>query len=78
MTLATTALRPGTLTRIPLATIDHTQPRVVPGFFWRVAVIIGDLLALAAIALSLPFVIIVIGLPIVLTVRIVLWILGML
>jgi hypothetical protein len=78
MTLATTALRPGTLTRTPLATIDHTLPRVVPGFFRSVAVIIGDLLALAAIGLSLPFVIIVIGLPIVLTVRIVLWILGML
>ena len=44
--------------------------------FRRAAAVTGDLFALAAIGVSLPFVIVAIGLPLVLAVRIVLWILG--
>ncbi len=75
VTLATA----GTLTRAPLATtIDHSRPLVVAGLVRRAATVIGDLLGLAAILLCIPFVILAIGTPLALSVRFVLWIVGML
>jgi len=68
-----------TLTRAALATtFDEARPLVVPGRLWRAAVVVGDLLGAMAIVLCIPFVILAIGIPIVLCVRLLLWIGGLL
>jgi hypothetical protein len=51
---------------------------VVPSLFRRTAVVVGDLLGVAAIAVSIPFVILAIGIPIALCVRLLLWLGGLL
>ena len=59
---------------LALATPSHqAQPVVVPGRLRRAVVVVGDLLGLAAIALCIPFVIIAIGTPIALSIRLLLW-----
>jgi hypothetical protein len=68
-----------TLTRGPFATaFDQPRPLIVPGFLRGAALIIGDLLGAVGIALCIPFVILAVGIPVALCVRLVLWITGML
>ena len=68
-----------TLTRAPFATaFDQPRPLIVPGFLRRAALVTGDLLGAVGIALCVPFVILAVGIPIALCVRLVLWITGML
>ena len=77
MTFPTTSPREGTLTRTALATtFDSARPLVVPGLIRRVGMVIGDALSGAAIVLCIPFVILAIGIPIALCVRLLLWIAG--
>jgi hypothetical protein len=78
VTLATTQLGDATLTRTTLATTFGEAPALsVPGPLRRAAVVVGDLLGAAAIVLCLPFVILAIGMPIVLLVRLLFWIAGL-
>jgi hypothetical protein len=79
VTFATGRLEEATLTRAGLATpFSQARPLVVPGRLWRAAVVVGDLLAAMAIVLCIPFVILAIGIPIALCVRLLLWIAGLL
>ena len=79
MTFATGRLEEATLTRAALATtFTEARPLVVPGRLWRAAVVVGDLLGAMAIVLCIPFVILAIGIPIALCVRLLLWIGGLL
>jgi hypothetical protein len=66
--MLTSAVAATTLTRAPL--FD------VPGRLRRAAAAVGELLALVGIILSIPFVIVTIGVPIALCVRLLLWIGG--
>jgi hypothetical protein len=50
----------------------------VPDRLWRAGVIAGDLLATVAIVLCIPIVILAIGIPIALCVRLLFWIGGVL
>ena len=75
MTFATTRPLAATLARAPVPTpVDHARPLIVPGFLWRAAMVIGDLLGAMGIVLCIPFVILAIGMPLVLCVRFLLWI----
>lgn len=75
MTFATGRLEEATLTGAALATtFKRARPRVVPGPSWRAATVVGDLAAAVAIVLCIPFVLLAIGLPIALCVRLLLWI----
>jgi hypothetical protein len=75
VTFATGRLEEATLTRAALATtFNQASPLVVPGPFRRAAVVVGDLLAAVAIVLCIPFLILAIGMPIALCVRLLLWI----
>ena len=66
------------LTGAPHATrIGQIPQLVVPGSLRRAAGVAGDLLALAAIAFCIPFVILGVGIPIALCVRLLLWIVGL-
>ena len=79
MTLAAGRVEDATLTRAALApTFDQARALIVPGPFRRAAVVVGDLLGAAAIVLCIPFVILAIGTPIALFVRLLLWIGGLL
>ena len=79
MTSATGHLEEATLTSATLATtFNEARPLVVPGRLWRAAVVAGDLLGAVAVVLCLPFVIVAIGIPIALGVRLLLWIGGLL
>jgi hypothetical protein len=79
MTVAAGRLAEATLTRAALATtFDQARAAVVPGPFRRAAVVVGDLLGVVAIALCIPFMILAIGIPIALCVRLLLWIGGLL
>jgi hypothetical protein len=79
MTFAAGGLEEATLTRAALATpFDQAREPVVPGPFRRGAVVIGDLLGAVVIVLCIPFVILAIGIPIALCVRLLLWIGGLL
>ncbi len=67
--------RAATLTGPALATgVIDARPIVLPRLLRRAAEVVGDLLALAGIALCLPFVIVAIGIPFALCVRLVLWV----
>jgi hypothetical protein len=67
------------LTTSPFATaVDQVRPTIVPGRFRRGVHIIGDLLAAVGIAFCIPFVILAIGIPFVLCIRLLLWLVGML
>jgi hypothetical protein len=75
VTFATGRLEEATLTRAALATtFNQARPLVVPGPFRRAAGVVGDLLAAVALVLCIPFVILAIGIPIALCVRLLLWI----
>ena len=77
MTFPATHPREGTLTRASLATTFHyARPLVVPSLVRRVTMVFGDVLSAVAIVLSIPFVILAIGIPIALCVRVLLWIAG--
>jgi hypothetical protein len=79
VTFATRRLDEVTLTRAAFATtFNEAPPLVVPGPFRRAAVVVGDLLAAVAIVLCIPLVILAIGIPIALCVRLLLWIGGLL
>jgi len=79
VTFATTHLEDATLARTSVATpFTDAGPRVVPGPFRRAAVVVGDLLGVMAIVLCIPFVILALGMPIVLGVRLLLWLGGLL
>ena len=79
MTVATGHLDDATLTKTTLATtFDPARPLAVPDGLRRVALALGDLLAALAIVLCIPFVILAIGIPIALCIRLVLWIGGLL
>ena len=79
MTVAAGPLLEATLTRAALATtFDQAGAISAPGPFRRAAVVLGDLLGAMAIVLCIPFVILAIGIPIALCVRLLLWIGGVL
>ena len=59
-------------------TFNRAPPLVVRGPLRRAAVVVGDLLGLVAIVLCFPFVILAIGTPIALCLRLLLWIVGLL
>jgi hypothetical protein len=63
--------------RAALATTgNEARPLIISGRLWRATVVVGDGLLTAAIVLCIPFVILAIGLPIALGVRLLLWIVG--
>ena len=57
--------------------LDHAQPASVPGPLRRAAMVGGDFLGVVGVALSIPFVILAIGVPIALGLRVLLWIAGL-
>ena len=77
MTLVTTSPRLP-LTGAALATLNGAPQLKIPGSFGRAAGFVGQLLMLVAIVWCIPFVILAIGLPVVLGVRLLLWVGGML
>ncbi len=62
----------------PLPAFDALRPFPVAGRLRRAAEVVGDLLAIVAIAFCFPLVILAIGMPIVLFARLLLWILALL
>jgi hypothetical protein len=79
VTVATGRLENAALTRAALpGTINEARPLFVPGPLRRAAVFAGDLLGVAATVLRIPFVILAIGTPIALCVRVLLWVAGLL
>ena len=79
MTVATGHLDDATLTKAALATTFHpARPLAVAGALRRAALAVGDLLAALAIVLCIPLVILAIGIPIALCIRLLLWIGGLL
>lgn len=79
VTSATGRLEEATMTSAALATtFNESRPLVVPGRLRRAAVIAGDLLGAVAVVLCVPFVILAVGIPIALGVRLLLWIGGLL
>ena len=79
MTSATGRLEEATPTRAALATsFNEARSLVVPGRHWRAAAVVGDLLGAVAIVLCIPFVILAIGMPIALCVRLLLGLGGLL
>jgi hypothetical protein len=72
-------LEEAALTRAAITTtFDQALALTVSGPFRRAAVVVGDLLGAVAIVLCIPFVILAIGMPIALCVRLLLWIGGLL
>ena len=79
MTVATSRLEVAALPRTASSTtLDQSQSLGVPGPFQRVAEAVGDLLGAVAIVLGIPCVILAIGTPIALGLRLLLWIGGLL
>jgi hypothetical protein len=77
MRLDTIGPREATLTSAGLATtLDRARWLVVPGPLRRAAAVVGDALALTGIIFAIPLVILGIGIPIALCVRLLLWIGG--
>ena len=75
MTFAAGRLEKATLTRAALAaTFDQARAPVVPGPFRRAAVVVDDVLGAVAIVRCVPFVILAIGIPIALCLRLLLWV----
>ena len=71
-------LEGGALTRAALGTRLDRAPRLfVPGLLRRAAVVAGDVMGIVAIVLCIPFVILAIGTPIALCLRLLLWIGGL-
>ena len=59
-------------------TFSGARPGIVPGRLWRAAVVVGDVFAAVGIVLCIPVVILAIGIPIALCVRLLLCVGGML
>ena len=79
VTFATSRPRAEALTRTGLAiTFDDTRSLVVPGPLRRAAMVMSNLFAAVGLVLCIPLVILAIGIPVVLCVRFLLWIVGML
>lgn len=79
MTAAAGRLEEAPLTRAARATrFDRAAALTVPGPFRRAAGVAVDLLGLVAIAFCIPFVILAVGIPIMLCVRLLVWIAGLL
>jgi hypothetical protein len=79
VTVATGRLEDAALTRAASATtFNQARPLVGGGPLRRAAVLVGDLLGAVAIVLCIPFVILAIGTPIALCLRLLLWIGGLL
>ena len=75
MTVATGHLDDATLTKAaPATTLDPARPLAIRGALGRAALAVGDLLTALAIVLCIPFVIVAIGTPIALCLRLLLWI----
>lgn len=62
----------------PLATaINHAEPApAVPGGLRRAVSVVGDLLGIAGAILAIPLAILIVGTPLVLGVRFLLWLVG--
>jgi hypothetical protein len=79
VTFTTGHVDQATMTSAVLATpFGEARPLVVPSRVWRAAEVVGDLLAAVGIVLCIPFVILAIGIPIALCVRLLLWMGGLL
>jgi hypothetical protein len=79
MKFATSRLEMAALPRTASSTtVDQSHSPVVPGPIRRVAEAVGDLLGAVAIVLCIPFVILAVGTPIALCLRLLLWIGGLL
>jgi hypothetical protein len=79
VTFAAGSLAEATPATAPLAvTFDSVPPLILPGPFRRAVVLVGDLFGAVAIVLCIPFVILAIGTPIALCLRLMLWIGGLL
>jgi hypothetical protein len=80
VSLATTSPQELPLTGTALTTTLSRAPRLdeMPGLLGRAAGFVGELLALVGIVCCIPFVILAIGSPIALAVRLLLWVGGML
>lgn len=77
MTTATTQVQDATFARTALATpCAQAEALALPGGVRRAAVVVGDLLWAVAIVLCVPVVILAIGTPIALCVRLLLWVGG--
>ena len=77
MTSATGRLEGAVLPRAALAaTFTEAPPLVLAGPPRRAAVLVGDLMGAVAVVLCVPFVILAIGTPIALCVRLLLWVGG--
>lgn len=75
MTLATGRLDEPTIRGAGLATEVHApRPLLVPGRLSRATEVVGDSLGAVAIVLCFPFVILAIGIPIALCVRLLSWV----
>jgi len=74
MTFATTGAPD--LASAGAATTPTRAPLDVPRWLRRAAAVVGELLALLGLVLCIPFVILAIGMPIALLVRLLLWIGG--
>jgi len=78
VTVATSRLDDATLTRGALgATFDRPRPLADRGVMQRATAIAGDVLAAVSVVLFIPFVILAIGIPFALFVRLLLWAVGM-
>ena len=79
MTFATGHVEQATMTSAALAsTFSETRPLIVPVRAWRAAVVVGEVFAAVGVVLCVPIVILAMGIPIVLCVRLLLWTVGML
>ena len=79
MTFAANRLEEGMLTSAVLpTTFSPARQSVVPSPLQRATLIIGDLFAALGLVLCIPLVILAIGMPIALFVRLLLWIGGLL
>jgi len=78
MTVATRRLDGAVLTSAALSgTFIEARPLFVPGPLRRAVVFAGDVLGAVAVVLCIPFVILAIGIPIALCVRLLLWVAGL-
>jgi hypothetical protein len=78
VTVATARLEDAAPTKAAYATTYQARPVIVQGPLRRAAVVAGDLLGLIAIGLGIPLVILAIGTPIALCLRLLLWAGGLL
>ena len=67
-----------TASEVFVTPLSPAQPLTLPNPLRRVPGILGDVLALAGIIVGIPIVILAIGIPIALCVRLLLWLGGML